>query len=212
MILFLPNGPLTGIIHPIDEKIKTESEKWTMADDEITSYYQMTRCYQMTTDYQVLADNKKNWRKWFDQTASFFSIPFSDSSPEEEICMTIIVVISLIIIITLMIIIIIITWGSDLLSDHGQVFLPLRQGLWIRWSPAECVEHVEEGDGDVDEDDQRVERVRDQLVRTLLVSWWRAGTCLLLNIGININNVTSWSENERSLLSLSSPSSSSSSS
>ena len=62
-------------------------------------------------------------------------------------------------IIMIIISILIITWGSDLFSDHGQVFLPLRQGLWVRRAPAEGVEHVEEGDGDVDEDDEGVERV-----------------------------------------------------
>ena len=97
-----------------------------------------------------------------------------------------ITIIILIIIFLIIVILIITTWGSDLLSDHGQVFLPLRQRLWVRWAPAEGVEHVEEGDGDVDEDDEGVERVWDQLVGTLLVSRWRAGTGLLLNIDINI--------------------------
>ena len=62
-------------------------------------------------------------------------------------------------IIMIIISILIITWGSDLFSDHGQVFLPLCQGLWVWRTPAEGVEHVEEGDGDVDEDDEGVERV-----------------------------------------------------
>ena len=57
--------------------------------------------------------------KIFDQTASFFSPPLSDSSPAEEN-------------VTSMLIISILTWGSDLLGDHRQVFLPLRQGLWVR--------------------------------------------------------------------------------
>ena len=63
---------------------------------------------------------------------------------------------------------VIITRGSDLLGDHGQVLLPLSQRLGVWRPPAECVEHVEEGDGDVDEDDERVEGVRDQLVGTFI--------------------------------------------
>ena len=100
------------------------------------------------------------------------------------------------------IIITMITWGSDLLSDHGQVLLPLRQRLWIRWAPAEGVEHVEEGDGDVDEDDQRVERVWDQLMGTLLISRWRATTCLLLIFKIQmvlVKTTDNQSDNENSL-------------
>ena len=94
-----------------------------------------------------------------------------------------------------------ITWGSDLLSDHGQVLLPLRQRLWIRWAPAEGVEHVEEGDGDVDEDDQRVERVWDQLMGTLLISRRRASTCLLLIFKIEMVLVNT-TDNQWLLISL----------
>ena len=80
----------------------------------------------------------------------------------------------------MMMIMVIITRGSDLLGDHGQVLLPLSQRLGVGRSPAECVEHVEEGDGDVDEDDERVEGVRDELVGALLVGRWRARACLIL--------------------------------
>ena len=52
-----------------------------------------------------------------------------------------------------------ITRGSDLLGDHGQVLLPLSQRLGVGRPPAECVEHVEEGDGDIDEDDQGKQRI-----------------------------------------------------
>ena len=53
----------------------------------------MTTDYQMTTDDQISADDQQNLSKLFDQTASFFSPPLSDSSPEEEKFRTIIIVI-----------------------------------------------------------------------------------------------------------------------
>ena len=87
-----------------------------------------------------------------------------------------------------MMIMVIITRGSDLLGDHGQVLLPLSQGLGVRRPPAECVEHVEEGDGDVDEDDQRVERVRDQLVGTFFIGRWGAKAGCLLSVLIIVIN------------------------
>ena len=82
----------------------------------------------------------------------------------------------------------IITRGSDLLGDHGQVLLALSQRLGVWRPPAEGVEHVEEGDGDVDEDDQRVERVGDQLVGTFFIGGWGAKAGCLLSVFIIITN------------------------
>ena len=83
---------------------------------------------------------------------------------------------------------VIITRGSDLLGDHGQVLLPLSQRLGVWRPPAECVEHVEEGDGDVDEDDQRVEGVGDQLVGTFFIGGWGAEASCLLGVFIIVTN------------------------
>ena len=91
-----------------------------------------------------------------------------------------------------MMIMVIITRGSDLLGDHGQVLLPLSQRLGVWRPPAECVEHVEEGDGDVDEDDQRVEGVRDQLVGTFFVGGWGAEASCLLGVSIINTNHSKW--------------------
>ena len=87
---------------------------------------------------------------------------------------------------------VIITRGSDLLGDHGQVLLPLSQRLGVWRPPAECVEHVEEGDGDVDEDDQRVEGVRDQLVGTFFIRGWGAKASCLLSVFIIVTNRLKW--------------------
>ena len=59
--------------------------------------------------------------------------------------------------------------------------LALSKGLGLRRAPAEGVEHVEEGDGDVDEDDEGVEGVGDQLVRPLGVTGGRGRARLLLH-------------------------------
>ena len=136
-------------------------------------------------------------KRKFDQTASFFSAPLSDSSPGKKdnvsfsflSSITIITIVTVIIIsIIMMMIMMIITRGSDLLGDHGQVLLPLSQRLGVWRPPAECVEHVEEGDGDVDEDDQRVERVRDQLVGTFFIRGWGAKAGCLLSVLIIVKN------------------------